>query len=55
MNDTRSINDEEMIEAKVRYVTFRNNDSDFAICSMDRLDRKEVDYRSWSIETISPR
>ena len=42
MNDTRSINDEEMIEAKVRYVTFRSNDSDFAICSMDRLDRKEA-------------
>ena len=42
MNDPQSINDEEMIEAKVRYVTFRSNDSDFAICSMDRLDRKEA-------------
>ena len=42
MNDKPPLNDEEMIEAKVRYVTFRSSDSDFAICSMDRLDRKEA-------------
>ena len=33
---------EELIEAQVRHITFRSAESDFAICSMDRLDRKEA-------------
>ena len=42
INQTEASSSDEIIEAKLRYVTFRSRESDFAICSMDRLDRKEA-------------
>ena len=42
MNQPQNATHDEMIEAQVRHITFRSSEGDFAICSMDRLDRKEA-------------